>query len=76
MAVSCNICGCAEFKSFGAKPRLNAQCVECGSLERHRALHYFLKVSGLLEGRIGVNRCLQLAPEKVTYDYIAKAFGA
>jgi SAM-dependent methyltransferase len=76
MTISCNICGTTVFKQSGVQPRPNAQCVKCGSLERHRAMHYFLKARGVLDDCLGVNRCLQLAPEKVTHDYLAKAYGA
>lgn len=76
MQLSCNICGSTNFKSFGANPRVNALCINCNSLERHRALHYFLSTSGLLENKIGISRCLQLAPEKVTHDYLLNAYGS
>ena len=78
----CNICGSKNFQDFGStfniggKPRKNAQCSQCHSLERHRALYFFLQHNGLLEGKVGVNRCLHLAPEKVTHDYLLKAYGA
>ena len=75
MGLTCNICGSNEFKPFGVIPRSNAQCKQCNSLERHRAVHYFLNRNGMLEGRVGKSRCLQLAPEKVTHDYLAPAFG-
>lgn len=41
--IVCNICGAKDFKPFGAKPRDNALCVNCNSLERHRALHYVVR---------------------------------
>ncbi len=42
------ICPCCnghfrKFLPFGVKPRANAQCPRCGSLERHRLLWLFLK---------------------------------
>jgi phosphoglycolate phosphatase len=76
MTLSCNICDSIDLIPTGAKPRSNALCVKCRSLERHRALHYMLHVNGVLENRLGVSRCLQLAPEKVTHDYLAKAYGS
>jgi SAM-dependent methyltransferase len=76
MALICNICGSTEFSDFGVKPRANARCQGCGSLERHRALRHVLGIEGRLSDRKGVDRCLQLAPEKVTHDYLAAAYGA
>ena len=76
MGIVCNICGSTDFVSYGVKPRVNAQCVKCQSLERHRALHYFLREAGLLSERKGLDRCLQLAPERVTHDYLLSAYGA
>jgi hypothetical protein len=76
MDLTCNICGSQSFDSYGAVPRVNARCSVCKSLERHRALHYLLKSNGLLAARQGVYRCLQLAPERVTHDYLLRAYGA
>ena len=76
MTIVCNICGSTDFRPYGVKPRNNALCANCKSLERHRGLHYVLKANGFLENRLGLNRCLQLAPEKVTHDYLSKAYGA
>jgi len=39
-------------------------------------LHYLLKNEGLLLARKGSHRCLQLAPEKVTHDYLVDAYGS
>lgn len=77
MNLRCNICGQSEFKSFGQIPRENAQCMKCGSLERHRAIHYVLNEKKLLRPELrGNKRCLHLAPEKVTYNYIHSIFGS
>lgn len=76
MQTVCNICGSIEFNPFGTIPRANAECISCGSLERHRALHYLLSTKNFLENRLGAIRCLHLAPERVTSDYLVKAFGA
>lgn len=77
MHPSCNICGGIQFKSFGQVPRENAQCITCGSLERHRAMHHVLNEKKLLRPELrGSKRCLQLAPEKVTYNYIHPIFGS
>lgn len=42
---SCPICGghFRKFLPFGVKPRPNAQCPRCGSLERHRLLWLYLR---------------------------------
>lgn len=75
--LTCNICGSLQFKPFGHVPRTNAQCCGCESLERHRAVHLVLDELGLLHANLkGNKRCLQLAPEKVTYDYILPVFGS
>jgi phosphoglycolate phosphatase len=76
VGILCNICGSTDFKVFGDRPRDNALCIKCNSLERHRALNYFLKANGFLENRLGVSRCLQLAPEEVTHEYLIKAYGS
>lgn len=76
MNLICNICGSTSFNSSGVKPRENAQCSQCKSLERHRAVHFFLNDRGFLKNKLGQSRCLQLAPEKVTHDYLIKSFGS
>ncbi|MEG3066540.1 hypothetical protein [Acetomicrobium sp.] len=42
---TCPICGghFRKFHLFGVKPRPNAQCPRCGSLERHRLLWLYLR---------------------------------
>jgi len=67
-----------KFLSYGERKRANAQCPECGSLERHRLLWFALKH---LEsnGKFKKNGCLlHIAPEnclshifKQKYDYIS-----
>jgi hypothetical protein len=75
--LTCNICGSCEFQPFGCVPRLNAQCCKCGSLERHRAVHLVLDELGLLQPELrGNKRSLQLAPERVTYDYMHQVYGS
>lgn len=76
MLVICNICGSSEFSPYGQNPRLKAKCKKCGSLERHRAMHFVLEKNNLLSVQFGISRCLQLAPEKVTYDYLYSAYGS
>lgn len=61
-------CACCQreaskFQPFGVRPRPNARCPHCGSLERHRMLWMFLASRpGLLEGK---QRLLHIAPEPV-----------
>jgi len=60
--VSCPICGghFRKFLSVGVKPRPNAQCPRCGSLERHRLLWLYLKDrTGLFADNL---RLLDIAP--------------
>ena len=54
------------FLPFGVNPRPNAQCPNCGSLERHRATYIFLKENtSIFKENI---KLLHLAPEKIFYD--------
>jgi SAM-dependent methyltransferase len=67
------ICPCCKksfstFLPFGVKPRLNAQCPGCGSLERHRLLQLFL------ENKTNFFKCkkhkiLDIAPKQVFQQY-------
>lgn len=77
---SCPLCEkkFRKFLSYGERKRTNAQCPECGSLERHRLLWIALK--HLQEsGKLRKNgRLLHIAPEKCLvqmfkqkYDYIS-----
>lgn len=63
----CTVCGALEavFKTGGVgKPRPNAKCPRCGSLERHRLfwLHLMGRVWGKLPG--GKRDVLHVAPEQ------------
>ena len=54
------------FLPFGVNSRLNAQCPNCGSLERHRVTYMFLKENTrVFKENIDL---LHVAPEKVFYD--------
>ncbi|CEL25322.1 hypothetical protein MB9_1687 [Methanobacterium formicicum] len=64
----CPTCGTETiaFLPFGENSRPNAQCPNCGSLERHRATYMFLKENtGVFKENI---RLLHVAPEKILYD--------
>ena len=50
----CPVCGNSSrlFRSFGAVPREDAQCVHCDALERHRLLWLYLnKRTDLFDGK-------------------------
>jgi len=77
MTLTCNICEGKTFETFGYLPRADALCRGCGSLERHRALHHLLRERGKLDPALrGSERCLQLAPERVTHDALMAAYGS
>ena len=60
----CPVCGKSSrlFRSFGAVPREDAQCVHCDALERHRLLWLYLnKHTDLFDGK--PKKVLHVAPE-------------
>ena len=60
----CPVCGKSSrlFRSFGAVPRQDAQCVHCDALERHRLLWLYLnKHTDLFDGK--PKKVLHVAPE-------------
>ena len=64
--VICPICN-AEFKIFGPYgriPRMNAECLNCGSLERHRLVWLFLMHKTNFFESDRRLRLLQIAPEE------------
>jgi SAM-dependent methyltransferase len=63
-ALECPLCGwrCARFSPYGDPPRPHARCPRCGSLERHRYLHFFLTSESRL-WRARPLRLLHFAPE-------------
>lgn len=66
----CNICGGSAFKPFANRPA--AQCVQCWSLERSRAMAFFIERWGLLQpGR----RVLHFAPERGIGTMVQRAVG-
>jgi ubiquinone/menaquinone biosynthesis C-methylase UbiE len=69
--VECPICGLTlpEFQPYGTTPRPNALCPNCGSLERHRLLWFFLKErTNLFKGGM---RILDIAPTKGLSEHLA-----
>jgi len=75
-SLTCKSSGSTSFRTDGATNLARAPSGGCGSLARHRALHHVLDIEGRRSGRTGIDRCLPLAPEKVTHDRLAEAFGA
>jgi SAM-dependent methyltransferase len=71
--VACNICN-RTFSSFiPYLGRVNAQCPNCGSLERTRLLYQFIKDKGLVNN---TTRVLHIAPEKSLYRLFNKQLGS
>ena len=62
--VKCPFCNWEgnEFLPFGVKPRNNALCPKCGSLERHRLYYLYLKKNINSDKQLSV---LHFAPEKI-----------
>lgn len=55
--------GFRKFFPFGIKPRSNAKCPGCGSLERHRLLCVYLKErTNIFSGSLSI---LHVAPEYI-----------
>ena len=52
-----------NFKPFGVKPRPNAKCPVCGSLERHRSLLMWMNENGVILPTKHKIRLLHFAPE-------------
>ena len=69
--VLCPICNSSykEFAPFGVITRNNAQCHNCGSLERHRLLFLYLHDKlNLFKSAEHPIRLLHFAPEKIFYN--------
>lgn len=54
----CPICGSIDLVEFNG--RLNAQCVNCGALERHRYMYMLMDRMGILKPNMSI---LHIAPE-------------
>jgi SAM-dependent methyltransferase len=64
----CSCCGyIGRFKAFGSPPRYDAQCTNCGALERHRL---FVLVSETLTLFSRPKDVLHLAPEQPVRAYL------
>lgn len=69
--VECPICNSSFklFGEFGANNRPNAECHNCGSLERHRLIYLFMSKSlQIFDSTISDYKLLHIAPEEVFYD--------
>lgn len=62
--IECPFCGWKAkiFLPFGVKPRKNARCPKCGSLERHRLYYLYLKEILPKDKQLKV---IHFAPEKI-----------
>ncbi|MEO6329969.1 MAG: class I SAM-dependent methyltransferase [Ginsengibacter sp.] len=72
--VFCPICGSSfeTFGPYGVVKRQNAQCIKCGSLERHRLLFLYLNSeTNLFDSKTKI-RVLHFAPEKSFYDIFSQ----
>ncbi|OSZ78519.1 hypothetical protein CAP35_09790 [Chitinophagaceae bacterium IBVUCB1] len=67
--VACNVCGSTYSSFFPYLNRANAQCPNCGSLERTRLLYYFIQDKGLISASA---RLLHIAPEQCLYNVFKK----
>lgn len=73
---TCPICGghFRKFLTFGVKPRQNAQCPGCGSLERHRLFWlYVSRKTNLFDGK--QREMLHIAPERALESKFRQLFG-
>lgn len=81
----CPICGCVSprFGPIGVVPRSDAQCLHCGSLERHRLSWLFIRArTDLLDGRpkkvlhVAAEPCLAARlRERLGDGYVTAALG-
>ncbi len=72
----CEMCGASssKFKPFGDPPRLDAQCRQCNSLERHRFLCHYLN-SNPDHLQIHGGKFLHVAPEICLRPYFRRLVG-
>jgi SAM-dependent methyltransferase len=72
--VFCPICNLKfkKFGPFGVEKRLNARCVNCGSLERHRLIYLYLKnQTNVFDPNVKI-KMLHFAPEGCLYDVLSQ----
>ncbi len=63
-----------KFLPYGLRPRPNARCPRCGSLERHRLLWLFL--TGREEMLSASTRLLHIAPEPILSTLLRSSLGS
>jgi hypothetical protein len=74
--VECPICGFrGVFQNFGMPPRLNAQCPNCGSLERHRLFFLFFLLNYKPNDSFIKAKILHFAAEPVLEKILRPIFG-
>ena len=72
---TCNICNYdGMFHCFGRPLRLDAECPECGSLERHRLFMLAMERGELIDGTIKDPSVLHFAPERIIEAFCRKKF--
>lgn len=71
--VFCNVCNHSFSTFIPYLGRINAQCPNCGSLERVRLIYQFIRDNALLKRD---SKILHIAPEKCLYDVFSKTHGA
>lgn len=77
MSRYCPVCDATSdaFLEYGFKPRADARCPTCGSLERHRLLLVFLRMkTNLFDGN--AKRFLHVAPERSLEKIFSQACGS
>ncbi|MEP5615486.1 MAG: methyltransferase domain-containing protein, partial [Flavobacteriaceae bacterium] len=75
LGVLCPICNSSFeiFENFGVTKRANARCKNCGSLERHRLLYFYLTEKfNMFKDKNKPTRILHFAPEKMFFDKFVK----
>jgi SAM-dependent methyltransferase len=72
--VLCPLCNSKfkEFAPYGSIKRINARCIFCGSLERHRLLWKYLNDKTDIFTGNAKKRVLHFAPEKGLFDMLTK----
>jgi SAM-dependent methyltransferase len=73
----CPVCcrSSRRFLTYGLVPREDAECPQCGALERHRFVWiYFSRRTDLFDGR--AKRVLHVAPERCFEDRLRRRLGS
>jgi SAM-dependent methyltransferase len=72
----CPLCGFdGWFGHYGRPPRIDAQCSQCGSLERHRLLFLALQTNQIRKlPNLSEEPILHFAPEKELESYLRRSY--